>query len=71
VKEKQPTLVSVTLSVEDTGIGISKEDQERLFEPYTQIKAGSLQGGGGTGLGLCFSRRSGLYTTTEEIVINL
>lgn len=57
VKEKQPMLVSVTLSVEDTGIGISKEDQEILFEPYTQIKAGSLQGGGGTGLGLCFSRR--------------
>lgn len=57
VKEKRPTLVSVTLSVEDTGIGISKEDQKRLFEPYTQIKAGSVQGGGGTGLGLCFSRR--------------
>eukprot|EP01018_Ginkgo_biloba_P018558 Gb_27279 [translate_table: standard] len=55
--EKMPTFISITLSVEDTGIGISKEDQEMLFEPYTQIKAGSVQGGGGTGLGLCFSRR--------------
>eukprot|EP01018_Ginkgo_biloba_P025107 Gb_35675 [translate_table: standard] len=56
-KEKQPAFLSVTLCVEDTGIGISKEDQARLFEPYTQIKAGSVQGGGGTGLGLCFSKR--------------
>ena len=49
--------VSVTISVEDSGIGISKEDQARLFEPYMQISAGSLQGGGGTGLGLCFAKR--------------
>lgn len=49
--------VSVTISVEDSGIGISKDDQARLFEPYMQISAGSLQGGGGTGLGLCFAKR--------------
>lgn len=55
--KKQSTFVSLTLYVEDSGIGISKEDQAKLFEPYSQIKAGSVQGGGGTGLGLCFSKR--------------
>eukprot|EP01018_Ginkgo_biloba_P030742 Gb_10948 [translate_table: standard] len=64
-KEKQPAFISVTLCVEDTGIGISKEDQARLFEPYIQIKAGSVQGGGGTGLGLCFSRRSRIPVLLE------
>eukprot|EP00250_Pteridium_aquilinum_P010515 c19442_g1_i1 orf=356-3073(+) len=50
-------VVSITVSVEDTGIGISKEDQAILFEPYIQISASSSQGGGGTGLGLSFAKR--------------
>ncbi|XP_057852182.1 uncharacterized protein LOC131062519 isoform X2 [Cryptomeria japonica] len=55
---KQKTFASLTLSVEDTGIGISKEDRAKLFLPYTQFKgAGSVQGGGGTGLGLCFAKK--------------
>ncbi|MCO5608446.1 hypothetical protein L7F22_062656 [Adiantum nelumboides] len=50
-------VVSITVFVEDTGIGISKEDQENLFEPYIQISASSSQGSGGTGLGLSFAKR--------------
>jgi signal transduction histidine kinase/CheY-like chemotaxis protein len=38
--------------VEDTGIGISKEDQAKLFQPFEQIRAGATQKGNGTGLGL-------------------
>jgi signal transduction histidine kinase/DNA-binding response OmpR family regulator len=37
------------LNVKDTGIGISKEDQSRIFEPFFQGKENSSQG---TGLGL-------------------
>jgi CheY-like chemotaxis protein/nitrogen-specific signal transduction histidine kinase len=45
----------VTLDVEDTGIGISEEDQARIFDPF--IQAGSTRGGKGAGLGLSISRR--------------
>ncbi|KAI5060450.1 hypothetical protein GOP47_0024870 [Adiantum capillus-veneris] len=50
-------VASITVFVEDTGIGIRKEDQAILFEPYIQISASSSQGGGGTGLGLSFAKR--------------
>ncbi len=39
----------VTLTVEDTGIGIPKEDIERIFEPFYTKKA---MGRSGTGLGM-------------------
>ena len=42
-------------TVEDSGIGLSQPDQERIFEEYTQVD-GRLQQGG-TGLGLPLSRR--------------
>jgi signal transduction histidine kinase len=38
--------------VEDSGIGISMEDQAKLFQPFEQIRAGATQKGNGTGLGL-------------------
>ncbi len=47
----------VRFSVIDTGPGISKEDQAKLFVPFTQIKAGALQKGNGTGLGLSICKR--------------
>jgi PAS domain S-box-containing protein len=41
--------------VSDTGIGISAEEQEMLFQPFTQGKGGLVNGG--TGLGLVLSKR--------------
>lgn len=38
------------LAVSDTGSGISRQDREKLFKPYTQLSAGKRQTG--TGLGL-------------------
>jgi len=43
--------------VEDSGIGISPTDQDRLFQPFTQVGSAGGQKGTGTGLGLAISRR--------------
>jgi signal transduction histidine kinase len=45
----------VVISVRDTGIGISAEDQERIFEEFYQVGASRTQEG--TGLGLALTRR--------------
>ncbi|WP_419892612.1 ATP-binding protein [Paenibacillus xylanexedens] len=42
----------IRLEVEDTGIGISEEDQKQLFQPYVQTERGRSSEYGGTGLGL-------------------
>jgi signal transduction histidine kinase/ActR/RegA family two-component response regulator len=47
----------VRFYVKDTGIGITAEDQRRLFTPYTQADLGAHRRHGGTGLGLAISLR--------------
>uniref|UniRef100_A0A0G4IBD6 histidine kinase n=1 Tax=Chromera velia CCMP2878 TaxID=1169474 RepID=A0A0G4IBD6_9ALVE len=51
-----PSWVVLRVCVEDTGAGLSESDLPRLFRPYVQIRAGELQNGGGTGLGLCICK---------------
>jgi signal transduction histidine kinase/AmiR/NasT family two-component response regulator len=43
--------------VVDTGIGLSRRQIERLFEPFTQADTSAARSYGGTGLGLAISRR--------------
>jgi signal transduction histidine kinase/DNA-binding response OmpR family regulator len=43
--------------VSDTGIGISKEQQSRLFTSFQQAESGISRKFGGTGLGLAISKR--------------
>jgi signal transduction histidine kinase/DNA-binding response OmpR family regulator len=44
--------VTVEFSVEDSGIGISQEDKDRVFDAFTQVDSDSIKEHGGTGLGL-------------------
>ncbi len=46
----------VLVAVSDTGPGIDPKDQERLFEPFSQVDASPTRKTGGTGLGLSITR---------------
>lgn len=45
------------ITVEDTGIGISSDQFERIFEPFWQVEQKATRRAGGTGLGLTVTRR--------------
>ncbi len=46
----------VDIWVTDTGMGIAKEDQERIFQRFTQIDSSTTRAQGGTGLGLAIAK---------------
>lgn len=52
---------SATLSVSDTGIGIPKELQERVFERFYRVDKSHSKEIGGTGLGLSIVKRGVIY----------
>lgn len=49
--------IKIRFSVEDSGIGISKEQQEYIFDSFTQAEASTTRRFGGTGLGLVICKR--------------
>ncbi|EON79381.1 hypothetical protein ADIS_0071 [Lunatimonas lonarensis] len=54
--EENPNVGRFTFSVKDTGIGISAEQQEKLFKSFSQADSSTTRKFGGTGLGLVISQ---------------
>ncbi len=48
---------SIQVSIKDSGIGMSKQEQGKLFNTFQQAQAGTARKYGGSGLGLVISKR--------------
>jgi len=55
--KKEKDTINVEINVEDTGIGIPKDQQKEIFKAFKQQAGQSTRKYGGTGLGLTISRK--------------
>lgn len=68
LEESRENKARIYFSITDTGSGISKEQQERLFHPFTQLQKIGTSGEAGTGLGLSICRQL-LRVMNSEIYV--
>ncbi|MBN2864718.1 MAG: CHASE domain-containing protein [Thiotrichales bacterium] len=55
--ESQGNQATIQFSVSDTGIGLTQEECEKLFKPFTQADSSITRKYGGTGLGLAITQK--------------
>jgi CheY-like chemotaxis protein len=73
-QKKNDNEISLLTSVEDTGIGIAPENQERLFSSFERVEADNTHNIEGTGLGLAITKQMvelmegkiGVYSTVGK-----
>jgi signal transduction histidine kinase len=56
LEKEEDGLCTIQISVSDTGIGISDEQQKNLFQSFQQAESNTARKYGGTGLGLAISK---------------
>ena len=56
-RSETSTLVTLNFSISDTGIGMTTEHQQKLFQDYVQASSETARKYGGTGLGLSISKQ--------------
>jgi len=52
-----PDATTISFSVQDTGVGIPDEDQERIFDAFGMSDSSNSRGHGGAGIGLAVCRK--------------
>jgi len=55
IKETTEDTITMSFEVRDSGIGMTDEQIERIFDPFTQAESGTTRKYGGTGLGLAIT----------------
>jgi len=57
VRERSGGIERLSLNVRDTGIGMTPEQREKMFQPFTQADVQTARKYGGTGLGLAITKQ--------------